>query len=112
MKFDKQYCVEIPTLLLQNRNFDTYGNIVNFTDLAYTENFNSPNELSFNIVNEDNLNKDNSLAKWDDIVDFRILYVPEFEERFEIKVDTEQDSQHIKTVKATSYVNQNCHRLF
>lgn len=102
MKFDKQYCVEIPTLLLQNRNFDTYGNIVNFTDLAYTENFNSPNELSFNIVNEDNLNKDNSLAKWDDIVDFRILYVPEFEERFEIKVDTEQDSQHIKTVKATS----------
>ena len=76
MKFDKQYCVEIPTLLLQNRNFDTYGNIVNFTDLAYTENFNSPNELSFNIVNEDNLNKDNSLAKWDDIVDFRILYAP------------------------------------
>lgn len=102
MKFDKQYNVEIPTLLLQNKNFDTYGNIVNFTDLTYTENFNSANELSFRITNEDNINCDNSLAKWDDIVDFCILYVPEFKERFEIKVDMEQDSQHIKSITAKS----------
>ena len=94
MKFDKQNNVEIPTLLLQNRNFDTYGNITNFIDLTYTENFNSANELSFRIINEDSINCDNLLTKWDDIADFRILYVPEFEERFEIKVNTEQDSQN------------------
>lgn len=102
MKFDKQNNVEIPTLLLQNRNFDTYGNITNFIDLTYTENFNSANELSFRIINEDSINCDNSLAKWDDIADFRILYVPEFEERFEIKVNTEQDSQNTKIVRAMS----------
>lgn len=102
MKFDKQNNVEIPTLLLQNRNFDTYGNITNFIDLIYTENFNSANELSFRIINEDSINCDNSLTKWDDIADFRILYVPEFEERFEIKVNTEQDSQNTKIVRAMS----------
>ncbi len=97
--FNHQNLVEVPTLILQNRNFDTLGIIADASNLTYKENFNSPNELSFTIYKNIN-GKKNPL--WSSIVDFKLLYVPEFKERFEISVSTLQEGTISKSITATS----------
>lgn len=91
--------VDIPTLILQNRNFDTIGMIAGAVDLTYKENFNSANEISFSIYKD--IQKENC-SIWDAIVDFKILYVPELKERFEISVSTAENDFTKKSVTAVS----------
>lgn len=97
--FDKQNLVETPTLVLQNRNFDTIGMIGNASALTYKENFNSANELSFTVYKELN---GQETPLWDTISDFKILYIPEFQERFEITVSTSDEHTICKSVTAVS----------
>lgn len=50
VKLDKQGHIDAPTLILQNKNFDNVGNIVNVSDMQYKENFNDANEFSFTVI--------------------------------------------------------------
>lgn len=95
IKFDKLGKVKIPTLILQNKNFENIGNIVNASDLTYKENMNSANELSFTVYKKDN-------PYWDKIKDLKVLYVPEWDERFEISVSKKETDSIAKTITATS----------
>lgn len=97
--FDKQHNVDVPTLLLQNRNFDTLGKINGACSLEYKENFNSADELSFTIYKTINGNE-NSL--WDLIVNNKIVFIPEFQERFVISVSVNDDNAVSKTVTGIS----------
>ncbi len=83
VKLDQNTNVDTPTLILQNKNFDTLGCITDFTELTYKENLNSANLVSFKVYKDDNPEKKQI---WDLIVDFKILYIPEFDERYEITV--------------------------
>lgn len=97
--FDKQNIVDMPTLLLQNRNFDTIGVIANACNLTYKENFNAANELSFTVYkNIDGIHN----PLWESLVDFKIIYIPEFQERFEISVSTASENAISKSVTCTS----------
>ncbi|MBD5136043.1 MAG: tail fiber domain-containing protein [Lachnospiraceae bacterium] len=97
--FDKQHNVDVPTLLLQNRNFDTLGKINDVFSLEYKENFNSANELSFTVYKSINGNEN---ALWDLILNNKIIFIPEFEERFVITVSVNDDSAVSKSVTGIS----------
>ena len=96
---DKNNMVSFPTLLLQNKNFDTLGCIADYYDFTYSEHFNGANECSFTVYKKlDNVEN----ALWDSIVDFKVLYIPEYQERFEIKVSENYEGSDIKNITATS----------
>ncbi len=96
---DKNGNAEIPTLILQNRNFENICCIPNISDLIYKRNFNSANELSFTVYKPTNHTME---SLWDSIVDFKVLYVPELNERFEIYVSTTESDTTKKSVTAVS----------
>lgn len=97
--FNENYGVDTPTLLLQNRNFETIGSINNVFGFTYKENYNSANELSFSIYKKID-GYENYL--WDSIIDFKIIYIPEFKERFEINTSVISNDSTVKSVTATS----------
>lgn len=87
--------LENPTLILENRNFDNYGNIINYTDFHYKDNFNSPNEISFTIHK---LKDKSENILWDKIKDLKVLYIPDYDERFEISVSDDINNTTTKSV--------------
>ena len=89
----------MPALLLQNRNFETIGAVTNVHDFIYKEHFNSPNEISFTIYKD---NGETSHPLWDSLINFKIIYIPEFGERFEIAISTASAQTTIKSVTGTS----------
>lgn len=97
--FDGYNNVDTPTIILQNKNFDSLGSVTSFCCLAYTENFNSPNELSFMLYKYMD-GKENT--EWDSISDHKVLYVPEFKERFDIKTSLKEMDSAQKYITATS----------
>lgn len=101
--FNSQGLIETPTLLLQHKNFETIGNggITNVSGLTYKNNFNDANEVSFKIHK---FNNEKKHPLWDSMVDFKIIYIPQLHERFEISVTTsEEDSNDVsKSITGTS----------
>ena len=87
--------LENPALILENRNFDNYGNIINYTDFHYKDNFNSPNEISFTIHK---LRYKSKNILWDKIKDLKVLYIPDYDERFEISVSDDINNTTTKSV--------------
>lgn len=88
--FNSQGLIETPTLLLQHKNFETIGNggITNVSGLTYKNNFNDANEISFKIHK---FNHGIKHPLWDQLVDFRIIYIPELKERFQIAVSVDEE---------------------
>ena len=101
--FNTQNIIETPTLLLQHKNFETIGNggITNVSGLTYKNNFNDANEISFKIHKFNNGIKH---PLWDQLVDFKIIYIPELKERFQIaiSVDEEDPDDLSKSVTGTA----------
>lgn len=101
--FNSQGIIETPTLLLQHKNFETIGNggVTNVSGLTYKNNFNDANEVSFKIHK---FNDEKKHPLWDSMVDFKIIYIPQLHERFEISVTTsEEDSNDVsKSITGTS----------
>lgn len=101
--FSSQGIIETPTLLLQHKNFETIGNggITNVSGLTYKNNFNDANEVSFKIHK---FNDEKKHPLWNSMVDFKIIYIPQLHERFEISVTTsEEDPNDVsKSITGTS----------
>lgn len=101
--FNSQGLIETPTLLLQHKNFETIGNggVTNVSGLTYKNNFNDANEVSFKIHK---FNDEKKHPLWDSMVDFKIIYIPQLHERFEISVTTsEEDPNDVsKSITGTS----------
>jgi hypothetical protein len=101
--FNSQGIIETPTLLLQHKNFGTIGNggVTNVSGLTYKSNFNDANEVSFKIHK---FNDEKKHPLWDSMVDFKIIYIPQLHERFEISVTTnEEDPNDVsKSITGTS----------
>lgn len=101
--FNSQGLIETPTLLLQHKNFETIGNggVTNVSGLTYKNNFNDANEISFKIHK---FNDEKKHPLWDSMVDFKIIYIPQLHERFEISVTTsEEDPNDVsKSITGTS----------
>lgn len=96
--FNKQNRIETPTLILENKNFEKIGVITNASDLSCRIDFNGADEFSFTVQKESD---GQTCPLWDEITDFKVLYIPELKERFEITVSLAQEIMPYKTVTAT-----------
>lgn len=97
--FDKNNHVDVITLILETKAGKKHGSLYGVTDIVYKKNFNQPDELSFGVSKyiDGHINR-----LWDYIVDLKVIYIPEFQEKFEIKVSYNDDERELKSVTATS----------
>ena len=90
------------TILLTTRGKHIYGKINNIDtqSISYKMNLNSANELSFTVHKE----VDGIIEPlWDKIKDFRLVYVKELNEYYQIKISTNNGTDDItKTISAIS----------
>ena len=93
--------LEVPTIILSTKYHKHLGTITNIdsTSINSIFNMNSCQELSFDIYKELD-GKQNNL--WNSIVDFKYIFIPEYEEYYEINVSLDEDNKAIKHITATS----------
>lgn len=89
----------MPTLILQSKAGETFGSLIGVTAFTYKPIMQSANEISFTVPKyiNGNINKD-----WDYIVDFKTIYIPEYEEKYQIVVSYSDDEQETKSIIGTS----------
>lgn len=95
---NKQGSVDIPTLILRNRELENIGEVKNYEGFTYSEKLNESNSTSFTVYKNIN-GKINEY--WNDITNFKILFIPEIHEQFQIKVSTNENDSTTKEVTCT-----------
>lgn len=99
LKFDLMGNPEPPSIVIANRNGNKLGQLnVNVDSIDVSDKFNAPSELTFT------LNKyidDEVTPFWDKVVDFKLVYCPEWDMWFEAKVELDEATETIKTVFCT-----------
>ena len=91
--------VEQFTLVLSTRDGTKLGQISNVQHLKYTNNLNAADELSFEVYKQLD---DHEEVLWDEIYDLRLVWIPELEENFEIRVELTDQVYKTKTLTCTS----------
>ena len=91
--------VEQFTLVLSTRDGTKLGQLSNIRNLKFTHNLNATDELSFEICKQLD---DHEEILWDDVFDLRLVWVPELEENFEIRVELTDQVYKTKTITCTS----------
>lgn len=100
LQFDINNQVEQPTIVLCENNYKKLGNLNSVTNIVYKDNMNATNSLSF-IVHKHRDN--NELCNlWDKIVDFKTVWIPEFNEYFKITVSINETDDIVKNVTGTA----------
>ena len=101
LKFDADNRVQDFTYVLSLRTHDHLGQIrnINPEDVVIKINMNAANEFSLVVYKEDNGYIE---PLWDEITDFKYIYVKELDEYFEIKVEHSDAESVYKTITATS----------
>ena len=99
LKFDTSGNVEDITFVLATKNGDKISNITNVTDIVTKHAMNSYSEFSFNAHKE--LNR-NTLRCWNDIKDFKLMWIPEWDMWFETYVEIDEENEDIKKVTGKS----------
>lgn len=109
--------VEDYTIVLSTRDYRHQGQIVGIKGdtVESSMNLNSANELSFTVCKFDMIDDKNFLSDieykrycqqlnilWENIVDFKLVWVKELDEYYEIRVFLDDAAETIKTVTATS----------
>lgn len=97
--FNANNQVDVPTLILESKGGTVYGSIDGVTGLKYTRSLVNPNEISFLAAKYIN-GKINPL--WNDISDLKTIYIPEYKEKFQIKVTYSDEETETKSVVGTS----------
>lgn len=83
--------IEQPTFVLCKRSGKRIGALDVIGDLVYSESFLDPSEFSF-VARKGHCNK------FDDIVNLRLIWIPEWDDYYEIDVDIEQSTDVNKLV--------------
>ena len=98
INFDSTHNVILPTLVLTTRNGRKIGKIL-YNNLIFKDSMNQYAEFSFDINKVDYDSKNNL---WTQIVDFKLLWVREWNKLFEIYVELDKSNDIIKNVSAKS----------
>lgn len=96
--FDAAHNPQSPTIILAKKNGDKLGRI-DAVEIESTDSMNDASEISFKVYKTVDENKNNL---WDEIVNFRLIYCLEWNQWFEITVETGEDTKTIKTVTGTN----------
>lgn len=95
--FDAAHNPQPPTIVLAKKNGDKLG-ILNAKEIELTDSMNDKSEITFKVYKFIDGNKD---CLWDEIVNFRLIYCVEWNQWFEITVETDETTETIKTVTCT-----------
>lgn len=95
---DKNLNIDTPTLILKRRDLTNIGNLI-ASEIKYKDNFASANELSFKVYKflDEKLN-----TIWEEINDYNIIYIPEYDEYFDIHVSLNEEECTYKVATCTS----------
>lgn len=94
INFDSAGNIEIPTMVLSYRNAKIIGVIGNIEGLNVSDSLGNPTEFTFDVHK--------TLCKvWKQLIDYRLIWVPEWDKWFTISVQLSEDSTTLKTVTAT-----------
>lgn len=94
LQFDSSKNVVLPTLVLAKRNGSKIANLP-VTDLYVTDNFNSYSEFTCTVHKYDN---GVEYPYWDEVRDFRCVYIPTWDLWFELQVTTKEDDAIEKSI--------------
>lgn len=97
--FDVNNQVDVPVLILESKSGKRYGRIDGETELKYKRNFNAANEISFIVPKYIN---GQIHHLWNSITDLKTIYIPDFEERYQISVKYNDEEIESKSVVGTS----------
>ena len=102
--FDVAGNPEMPTLILMTKGQKNIGEITNFTAFHFSPHMNSIDEISFVLYKFENNESDNAkqYKYWDEVKDFRVIYIPEWKQYFEISVSLDDKNDITKTVRGTA----------
>lgn len=95
IKFDTAGNIEQPTLVLAYRNGNKIGVLSDVESLVIRDSFGNPIELSFTVY------KKICPKIWDYILDFRSIYVKEWDRWFQIHIEVKEGNTETKFVTAT-----------
>lgn len=99
INFDTSGMPEPPTFILSTRNGKHIGVLNNITKIQLGDNLSSPFEFSF-IVHK--VLNDKICVHWNEIDNFRIIYVPEWDKWFEIYVEIGEKDTCVRKISATA----------
>lgn len=106
--------VEDYTIVLSTRDYRHLGQLTGIKDVVSSGNMNAADEISFTTVKYDfvntgintlgnnEINQKVKLEIWEQIVDFKLIWIKELDEYFEIKVDLTDSNDTFKTITAKS----------
>ena len=98
IKFDGAYRPEMPTIVLANRNGHKLGTLPAI-NMNFADHMTSAAELQFTVCKAENGVR---CALWDEIVDFRLVWCPEWDMWFEISVEIEDGNDVEKNVSGVA----------
>lgn len=87
------------SLILSRRNLIHLGELTNISDLKYTRNLNSADEISFTITKQVD---DYVETLWDEIYSLRLVWVKQLNEYFQINVTLDETLSDVLSVVGTS----------
>lgn len=91
--------VVTPTIVLCHRNKHKIGAIYPISEWSITPNMYNKNECSFKVYKEVN---GIATPLWDQIKDLKVIYIPEYNEYFQISIDKTQTNETVKTITGSN----------
>ena len=98
IKFDNNRIPLQPTFVLANKNGNKLG-CIPAKNISFADKFNSASELQFKVYKEES---GVVCPLWDEIIDFKLVWCPEWDEWFEIHVEVNESNSIVKNVSAMS----------
>ena len=91
--------VEDISFVLAKKNGDKLGNIVNVDNIVAKHSMKEASDITFAAHKKMN---DNIIKCWNDIKDFKLVWIPEWDMWYEITVEVNEEDENIKNVSGTS----------
>lgn len=99
LRMDTSGNVEDISFVLAKKNGDKLGNIVNVDNIVAKHSMKEASDITFAAHKKMN---DNIIKCWNDIKDFKLVWIPEWDMWYEITVEVNEEDENIKNVSGTS----------
>lgn len=99
LRMDTSGNVEDISFVLAKKNGEKLGNITNIIDITAKHSMKKASEFTFTAYKQMN---NNVIKFWNDIKDFKLVWIPEWDMWYEITVEVNEEDENIKNVSGTS----------
>ena len=99
LRMDTSGNVEDISFVLAKKNGDKLGNITNIIDITAKHSMKEASEFTFTAYKQMN---NNVIKFWNDIKDFKLVWIPEWDMWYEINVEVNEEDENVKNVSGTS----------